>query len=418
MTFANTSTDEGQDRITGGPLAGVRILDLSAYHAGPYGCTLLADFGAEVIKIEPPGGENARRYPSTLATEARGFLGSNRSKKGIVLDLKVAEGRDVLRRLAASADVLVHNFRPDVPPRLGLDYASLSEINPRLILCSVTGYGISGPMKDKPGFDQVLQAMTGICAAQGRGGDPQIVYGSAVDYYAASQVAMSIGAALYRRELSGEGQEISVSLLGAALAMQSMRLVWADGEPMDIERDMHSGGITGLHPTREGHLYLSANTPHFWRALCEGVGLPELAVDERYDSIRKRAQHRDDIVPLIRGALAARTALEWEALFGDRVPCAAVRQVHTMFDHPQVLAQDFIAHVPHPKVGGYRCIQNTVKFSKTAPPKPFAAPTLGEHTRELLAAAGYSDAEVAALRATGAFGTSVPVGAASGESAR
>jgi crotonobetainyl-CoA:carnitine CoA-transferase CaiB-like acyl-CoA transferase len=418
VTVESIAAGTSPGRTTAGPLAGVRILDLSAYHAGPYGCTLLADFGAEVIKIEPPGGENARRYPSTLAAEARGFLGSNRSKKGIVLDLKVAEGRKVLHRLAATADVLVHNFRPDVPPRLGLDYASLSALNPRLILCSVTGYGTSGPMKDKPGFDQVLQAMTGICAAQGRGGEPQIVYGSAVDYYAASQVAMAVGAALYRRQLSGEGQEISVSLLGAALAMQSMRLVWADGEPLDMERDMHSGGITGLHPTREGYLYLSANTPHFWRALCEGVGLPELATDPRYDSIRKRAQHRDEIVPLIRGALAARTALEWEAFFGDRVPCAAVRPVHAMFDHPQVLAQEFIAHVPHPKVGGYRCIQNTIKFSKTPPPTPFAAPVLGEHTGEVLAAAGYSEAEVAALREAGALGAPEADGTTSRENGR
>src|SRR4051794_8422856 len=164
------SADSLVSRERHGPLAGVRVLDLSAYHAGPYGCAMLADMGADVVKVEPPEGDNARRYPSTLASEARGFLGSNRSKRGVVLDLKQPGGREALHRLAATADVLVHNFRPSVPARLGLAFEQLHALNPRLIVCSVTGYGERGPMKDYPGFDQVLQTMTGICAGQGRNG--------------------------------------------------------------------------------------------------------------------------------------------------------------------------------------------------------------------------------------------------------
>ncbi|MBG9387964.1 CaiB/BaiF CoA transferase family protein [Caenimonas aquaedulcis] len=391
-----------------GPLTGVRVLDLSAYHAGPYGCSMLADMGAEVIKIEPPEGDNARHYPSTLASEARGLLGSNRSKRGLVLDLKQREGRAVLHRMVRHADVLVHNFRPAVPPRLGLTYEELSALNRGIIVCAVTGYGDRGPLKDKPGFDQVLQTMTGICAGQGRKGPPEIVYGSAVDYYAAAQVTMGVTAALYHREKTGEGQFVGVSLLQAALTMQSMRLIWAEGEPKDIPRDMHSGGITGLHPTREGSLYLSANTPHFWGALCEMVGLPELATDPRYDSIRKRAEHIDEIVPKIRGALAARTALEWEALFGERVPCAAARRTEDMFEHPQVLAMDLIAEVPHPRVGSYRTLQRPISFSATPCGKPFAAPLLGEHSEAILREEGYAPEEIAALREAGVLGGAAP----------
>jgi crotonobetainyl-CoA:carnitine CoA-transferase CaiB-like acyl-CoA transferase len=368
-----------------GPLSGVRVLDLSAYIAGPYGCTMLADQGAEVIKIEPPDGDNLRKYPSTLEAESRAFLGVNRSKLGVVLDLKKSEGLAALLRLVRDADVLVHNFRPSVPKRLGIDAEHLSLINPRLIYCAVTGYGESGPMKDKAGYDQVLQAMTGICVLQGkRGGTPEIVYGSVVDYYAAALVASGVASALYERERSGRGQVVGVSLLRSALTMQSARLIWADGEPLDVGRDMHSGGVTGIHPAREGHLYLSANTPHFWRALCAKVGLPELADDERYDTVRKRAQQAAAIVPRLRAALLARSALEWEALFGDDVPCAAARRVEDMFDHPQVLAEDMVTTLEHPVVGRYRGLTRSVTFSRTPGPAPFAAPTLGQDTAAVI----------------------------------
>ncbi|MGE8319879.1 MAG: CoA transferase [Comamonas sp.] len=367
-----------------GPLSGVRVLDLSAYIAGPYGCSLLADQGAEVVKIEPPVGDNLRKYPSTLEAESRAFVGVNRSKWGMVLDLKNEADHAALLRLVREADVLVHNFRPGVPERLGIGFEQLAALHPRLIYCSVTGYGQQGPLKAKAGYDQVLQTLTGMCAMQGKaGGPPEILYGSVVDYYAAALVAGGVASALYEREKSGLGQHVGVSLLRAALTMQSARLVWAEGEPREVGRDMRSGGITGIHPTKAGHLYLSANTQHFWAALCHKVGLPELAGNERYDTVRKRAQHHAELVPVLRQALAARTALEWEALFGEEVPCAAARAVEDMFDHPQVQAEGLIERFEHPTLGSYRGFAGPIDFSRTPGPAPFAAPTLGQHTAAL-----------------------------------
>ena len=370
-----------------GPLSGVRVLDLSAYIAGPYGCTLLADQGADVIKIEPPDGDNLRQYPSTLQSENRAFLGVNRSKQGMVLDLKQPAGLAVLLKLVCEADVLVHNFRPGVAERLGIDFARLTVINPRLIYCAVTGYGEEGPLRDKAGYDQVLQAMSGMCALQGKpDGAPELVYGSLVDYYAAALLAAGVSSALFERERSGQGQFVGVSLLRSALTMQSARMIWAEGEALDIWRDMRSGGITGLHPTRTGYLYLSANTPRFWKTLCEKIGLNGLAQDPRYDTVRKRAEHAAEILPQLRAVLLTRTALEWEELLGDQVPCAATRRIEDMFDHPQVVAEDMVASIGHATLGSYRGVSRPIKFGRTPGPEPFAAPTLGQHSDAIIAA--------------------------------
>ena len=368
-----------------GPLAGVKVLDLSAYIAGPYGCALLADQGAHVIKVEPPAGDNLRNYPSTLKDESRAFLGVNRSKLGIVLDLKAADGIKALLELVKEADVLVHNFRPSVPARLGIAYEQLEKINPRLIYCTITGFGETGPLKDKAGYDQVLQSMTGMCALQGKKGDPpEILYGSIVDYYAASLISSGVASALYEREKSGKGQNVGVSLLRSALTLQSARLIWAKDEPRDVGRDMRSGGITGIHPAQEGYLYISANTPHFWKSLCQKVGLSDLVDDERFNSVRKRSAMEAVIVPILRAALSKKSALEWEQIFGEEVPCSAIRQVEDMFDYPQVLAEEMITSFHHPVVGEYRGFQHPLKFSRTPAPDPFTAPTLGQHNKDII----------------------------------
>ena len=338
----------------GGPLAGIKVLDLSAYIAGPYGCTLLADLGAEVVKVEPPTGDTLRQYPSTLRQESRAFLGCNRSKLGISLDLKQAEGLQVLLKLVETADVFVHNFRPSVPGRLGIAYEQLKELNPRLIYGAVTGYGETGPLKDKAGYDQVLQSMTGICVLQGDAENPEIVYGSPVDYYAASMLAYGVTAALYHRQRTGEGR-----------------------------------------------LYISANTPHCWSSLCELIGLPDLANDSNYNTVRKRADRAVELIPKLRQALLARNAKEWEELFGEKVPCCAVRSIEEMFDHPQVLAEGLVTSVEHPKVGRYRGMTQPVKLSASPGPPSFAAPAFGQHTEEVLARAGYSEEEIGRLRETG-----------------
>ena len=325
---------------TAGPLGGITVLDLCSYLAGPYGCTLLADLCASVIKIEAPQGDMLRQFPSSLAGESRFFLGANRGKRAIALDLKQPEGLAVLHHMVETADVLVENFRPSVPARLGIDYPRLKAINPRLVYCGLTGYGDSGPLSEKGGFDQVLQCLSGIAVFQGAAaGTPQVVLGSVLDYFTSALLAYGVAAALYHRERSGRGQYLSLSLLRSALTIQAGRFVWAESEGRDVVRDSGTGGLTGIHPTKQGWLYISVHSNHFFRAMCELVGLGELADDPRYDSMRKRAAETPVLVPKVRDALAAKTALEWETLFGEQVPCAAVRPIEDMFDHPQVLAR-------------------------------------------------------------------------------
>jgi crotonobetainyl-CoA:carnitine CoA-transferase CaiB-like acyl-CoA transferase len=199
-----------------------------------------------------------------------------------------------------------------------------------------------------------------------------------------------------------------VSLLRSALAMQSTRLVWADGEDRGVARDMRSGGITGLHPTKHGSLYISANTPHFWTALCELVGLPELAADPRFDTVKKRAAHAAEIVPKLRAALQARTAIEWESLFGERVPCAAARPVEDVFDHPQVASEGILATFEHARIGRYRAMAHPVRFGGGPAPAPFAAPAMGQDAREILAWLGYPDEDIDRLYRAGAVVTPAP----------
>jgi crotonobetainyl-CoA:carnitine CoA-transferase CaiB-like acyl-CoA transferase len=383
-----------------GPLAGIRVLDLSAYLAGPYGCALLADLGAEVIKVEPPEGDNLRKYPSTMPGHSRAFVGVNRGKRGIVLDLKHPDGIVALLELVRGADVFVHNFRPAVPARLGIAWEQLQAINPRLIYCGLSGYGEQGPLKDNAGYDQVLQCMTGIAANQGTQEAPEIVYGSAVDYYGASMLALSISAALVERARTGLGRRLSVSLMQSALAMQSARLVWAESEPREVSRDMRSGGITGIHPTASGHLYISANTPHFWKALCRLTGIEDLAEDPRFDTVKKRAENAEYLTARLRAALGARGADEWEQLFGQQVPCARVRAVEDMFDFPQVAAQGFIGTYEG-SAGRYRALANVLQ---PGGPQARPAPGFGEHSEEVLKECGFDAARIASMRAAGALG--------------
>ena len=222
-------------RAAAGPLGGVTVLDLCSYLAGPYGCTLLADLGASVIKIESPQGDMLRQFPSSLAGDSRFFLGTNRGKRALALDLKQPAGRAVAHRLVKTADVLVENFRPSVPARLGIDYPTLKAINPRLVYCGLTGYGDNGPLSEKGGFDQVLQCLSGIAVFQGAAaGTPQVVLGSVLDYFTSALLAYGVAAALYHRERSGHGQYLSLSLLRSALTIQAGRFVWAESESRDV----------------------------------------------------------------------------------------------------------------------------------------------------------------------------------------
>jgi formyl-CoA transferase len=385
-----------------GPLDGVTVLDLCSYLAGPYGCTLLADLGARVIKIESPQGDMLRQFPSSLDGESRFFLGTNRGKKAIALDLKEPDGLAILHRMVESADVLVENFRPSVPARLGIDYPRLKGMNPRLLYCGLTGYGDRGPLSEKGGFDQVLQCLSGVAVFQGGGADrPQLVLGSVLDYFTSALLAYGVAAALFDRERRGIGQYLSLSLLRSALTIQAGRFVWAEREGRDVARDSGAGGLTGIHPTKDGALYISVHSNHFFAALCELIGRPELAEDPRCASMRSRAEHAAELLPELRSALIARTAREWEELFGERVPCAAVRPIEDMFDHPQVLAEELVGTLDHPVVGRYRTMTKPIKFADGPGPAPSAAPTFGQHSDEILEAYGYSQGEITALRDRG-----------------
>jgi crotonobetainyl-CoA:carnitine CoA-transferase CaiB-like acyl-CoA transferase len=383
---------------------GVKVLDLTTYLAGPYATALLGDLGADVIKIEPPGGDMMRHYPSSLPGDSRAFIGVNRNKRSIVIDLKQPDGLAVFLRMVAGADVVVQNFRPGVAEGLSIDAPRLRALNPRLVCCSLTGFGTSGPMMDFPGFDQVVQSMTGVAALQGLAeGEPKIVWGSIIDYFSASMLAFGISSALYRRERTGEGQDVDTSLLRSALTLQAGRLVWAEGEARDVERDMRLGRVSGIHPTKEGHIYIQAQTPPFWRALCMRLELPDLATDPRFDDMRKRKAQEPTLLPLIRTALARRTAVEWERILGGHVPCALVRPVEDMFDHPQVIEQQMMATLTHPSLGRYSAVTAPILIGDrgtAAPDRP--APTIGQHTREILSEFGVSADELSRLGAAGA----------------
>ncbi len=230
---------------------------------------------------------------------------------------------------------------------------------------------------------------------------PQLVLGSVLDYFTSALLAYGVAAALFDRERRGAGQYLSLSLLRSALTIQAGRFVWADSEARDVPRDSGAGGLTGIHPTKDGALYISVHSNHFFAALCELVDRPELATDPRCASMRSRAAHAAELLPELRAALAARGAREWEEIFGERVPCAAVRPIEDMFDHPQVVAEELVATLDHPVVGRYRAMTKPIKFAETPGPPPRAAPIFGQHSDEILADYGYSGADVAALREKG-----------------
>lgn len=411
-TAADPHTGEDAPQI--GPLSGVRVLDLTSYLAGPYGTALLGDLGAEIIKIESPAGDMMRNYPSTIANESRSFLGVNRNKRSLVLDLKKPDAHAAFLKLVERADVVVHNFRPAVPKRLGIDYEALSALNPRLIYCAVTGFGDTGPAANNAGFDQVLQCMTGMCTFQG-GDDrpPEIVLGSVVDFYTASLVAYGVAAALYRRKIDGKGQYIGSSLLRTALTMQAQRFVWTEDEAREVNRDIRLAPLTGIHPTKDGYLYISAHSKHFWDALCTIIGMPEhFVTDARFATMRSRIDNAADIIPTLHEKLSARTATEWADLFGERVPNAPVRPIEDMFDHPQVIAQDLVTTYTHPVVGSYRSMTKPLQFSRTPGARPTHAPVKGEHSEAILREHGLDGAAIHRLKASGAIETAEPADSA------
>jgi len=382
-----------------GVLSDVRVLDLSSYLAGPYACTLLADLGADVIKVEPPQGDMMRRYPSSFSGDSRTFIGANRNKRSVCIDLKHPEGLSILFELLDQTDVLIHNFRPGVPERLGIGFDELSHRYPRLVFAELTGFGSEGPLHANPGFDQVMQCFTGIADLQGRGDTtPKIVWGFIVDYFSATLLALGVCGALFQRTQTGRGQRVDCSLLRSALALQAGRLVWANGEPLETERDLRLGRVTGIHPTKDGYIYIQAQTDPFWHSLCEILGLPTLADDERFNDMTKRKAEEAALMPLIRDALMDKSAEDWAKLFGDKVPCAVVQTLEEMFTHPQVMAQQIIKTFSHEDLGSYQGVCEPIRFSCPAiRVEDKGAPTLGQHTKEVLSTLNHSPDEIQRL---------------------
>lgn len=389
---------EAQQAMTA-PLEGIMVLDFTSYIAGPFCPTMLADMGANVIKIEAHSGDPTREFPSTLPGGSRTFEGVNRNKKGLCLDLKHPAGREIVYRLVQQADVVVENFRPGIAERLCIGYDDLRQRQPRLIYCAVSGYGTAGPLHGNPGFDQVLQTMTGITTAQGRAlGRPQVVTGSIVDYFAAMLATYGVMLALFVRERTGLGQRVDTSLLAAALAMQAGRFVASEHEALDAERDLDTG-ISGLYACQDGYVYISAHIQKFWVALCQTLGLPELAHDSRYDTMRKRSVRTTELRQQFEAIFCTKPADTWAGLLEEAgVPSAKANPIHAMFTHPQVLANHLVEEVKHPELGQLSLVGVPITLSTTPGRVHSAAPTLGQHAEEILQSLGYTTPEIATFR--------------------
>jgi crotonobetainyl-CoA:carnitine CoA-transferase CaiB-like acyl-CoA transferase len=388
-----------------GPLHGLRVVDCSAIIAGPIATAFLATYGADVVKLEPLEGDALRGYPSTLPGLSRYFLGINRGKRSLAVDLKHADGLAVARRLARAADVFVESFRPGVAARLGLDDATLRADNPGLLYCSVSAFGQTGPLAERPGLDPVVQSYGGLAWEQGAadGKAPELVRGSLVDYYTGSLAASGILLALIARGRTGVGQRLETSLLDGALAMQAGRVFWAEAvEPAEAVRDLLGDRVSRIYPTREGHLYLYVELPKFWRGLCRTLGLEAWLEDPRLQTMVGRHAHKAELIAVITERLATATATEWEARFTDAdVPCTRVRSVPEMLVDPQALLNGTLARDEHPRLGPVRLLGVPVRLAATPGAPAGPPPEVGEHTDVILAESGVPATEIARLRQAG-----------------
>jgi crotonobetainyl-CoA:carnitine CoA-transferase CaiB-like acyl-CoA transferase len=378
--------------MTAGLLDGIRVIDLSRMLAGPYGSMLLADMGAEVIKVEDPDGGDPMRAmgpPFLPNGESAYFLSINRNKQSVALDLGKPAGRDVFLDLVRTADVVWENFRPGIMARLGCDYATLAGVNRRIVVCSISAYGQEGPYREWPAFDLALQAMGGAMSLTGEPGRPPARMGLPMGDLAGGMFgAYAVSAALLRRERTGQGAHVDLSLLDAQASLLSYiaQYYWTDGRVPGPQGSGHAYVVPyQALATRDGRLIVAVFAEKFWGAFCAAVGRPEWARDPRFATNRDRVAHREVLVPLVEAAFGARTTAEWlERLHAEGVPAAPVLTVDRVLTDPQLARREMITALQHPTLGEIPTLGTPLKVDGRMGVALRPPPGLGQHTEAVL----------------------------------
>jgi len=390
-----------------GPLDGLIVVDLTRVLSGPY-CTMqLADMGARVIKVEQPGrGDDTRAWgPPFIGAESAYFLSINRNKQSLTLDLK--SGRAVLERLLDRADVLVENFRPGTMERLGLGYAAVSARWPRLVYCSISGFGQTGPRRDQPGYDAVVQAEGGLMSITGEADGPAFRLGVAIaDIVSGMFAAQGIALALLARARTGRGQHVDIGMLDstAALLTYQAAIYFATGQPPTRMGNRHPTIVPyETFEASDGEFVLAVGSEGLWRRFCELLDAPGVAEDPRFATNRDRVSHYEILRPLLAERIRQRSRAEWiERLMAAGVPCGSVRDVSEVLRDPQMTAREMIAAVEHAAIGSVQVLGVPIKLSETPGTVRTAPPTLGQHTDQILRTdLGFSDADITRLRQNG-----------------
>ena len=393
-----------------GPLKGIKVVELAQIMAGPTCGMLLADMGADVIKVEKlPGGDDTRSYTEpSIRGESAAFMMLNRNKRGMAVNLKKPGGLEVVKRLLADADVVTENYRKGTLDRLGLGYDVLHGINPRLIYCVVSGYGRTGPYADKGGFDLIAQGFGGLMSITGEPGGEPVKSGSPIaDINAGILAALGIVAALHARAATGRGQMVDTSLAEAAIQQTYWQsaIYFATGVNPGPSGSAHI--LTAPYqafPTSDGWINVGGANQANWERIVKVIGRPELAQDERFRTNGERMKNLAALTPLIAERLKSRSSADWIREFeAAGVPVGPVNKIGEMLADPQVAAREMVVEVDHPRAGRTRALGLPIKFSETPGEITRAAPLLGEHTREVLAGLGYSSAEIDRLVAEGAI---------------
>jgi crotonobetainyl-CoA:carnitine CoA-transferase CaiB-like acyl-CoA transferase len=388
------------------PLSHVRVLDFTQVRAGPTCTKILADFGAEVIRIERPGEPDRAREPFDAVDLQRG-------KKSVLLDLAKPAGLEVLHRLVPAADVVVENFRPGVKHRLGIDYEALAPLNPRLVYASISGFGQAGPYADRPGYDQIVQGMSGLMSITGLDSTGPLRIGIPIgDLLAGYFGAIGILVALVERERSGRGQWLDTSLLAAltgSLSFQAGKFLNTGVVPPPVGNHHPLTSPMGVYRTGDGHLNLAVGSEVMWRRFCDAVGRPALAADPRFATNQGRIDHRPALNALIEEILAAGPTAGWvERLNAAGVACGPIYDVGQVFADPQVRQLDLVQEVHHPVHGPVRVLGLPVSLHRTPAKVTAPSPLPGQHTREVLRGAGYDGPAIERLVADGVVAETPP----------